>query len=269
LSLDFKELLNVIDSTYNNYQKDRKKLKHSIKESFRQTEILNEQLKNINDERDKFIYTLSHDLRAPLLCILGLLEISEINDSDLKENFSLMKTSVQKLDSFILDVLDHLQNARWGIKNERIQFKTLMEEIIGNLRFENIMNKSRVKISLDIPDGVEVYSDKTRLRVILNNLVANAIQYYNPAVKDPYVEIRVTENGSGIQLVVSDNGIGISKEYHAKVFHMFYRVSKNSTGSGLGLYIVKEAVEKLSGTISIQSEQGFGTKIIIELPNQM
>jgi len=229
----------------------------------------NEQLKKINSELDRFVYSVSHDLRAPLLSILGLIEISTTEDSELKENLALMKASVQKLDSFILEILNYSKNSRLEIKNEKIQLRTFLHEIVENLKFINLQNNNRVRVKIAVPGGIEFYTDKARLSMILNNLIANGIQYSNPEAQNPFVKISINGNEQEVELTVSDNGIGIKEEYHKKIFDMFYRISKNSVGSGLGLYIVKEAVEKLNGIISVQSEQARGTKFIISLPNKI
>ncbi|HZG01667.1 MAG TPA: HAMP domain-containing sensor histidine kinase, partial [Chitinophagales bacterium] len=110
-------------------------------------------------------------------------------------------------------------------------------------------------------------SDPGRISVLLNNLISNAIRYQNPNVDKPYVDIAVETTADAAFIVVKDNGIGIDKAQQSKVFDMFYRVSQNSVGSGLGLYIVKETVEKLQGKIDLKSEPGTGTAFTIVLPN--
>ena len=102
---------------------------------------------------------------------------------------------------------------------------------------------------------------------MLNNLISNAIRYHNPERENPFVRINANINESGAKIEVEDNGIGISQEYHEKVFEMFYRVSESSNGSGLGLYIVKEAVNKLNGDITVKSTPGVGSKFTLHIPN--
>jgi signal transduction histidine kinase len=101
----------------------------------------------------------------------------------------------------------------------------------------------------------------------MNNLISNAIRYYNPAVSRPYVEISILANSEHAEIIVRDNGIGIDEKYHDKIFDMFFRVSKKSVGSGLGLYIVKETIEKLDGEIGLTSEKDKGTEFKILIPN--
>jgi PAS domain S-box-containing protein len=228
----------------------------------------NEELKKSNMELDKFVYSVSHDLRAPLSSILGLVEFSERETTDptVLEDYRSIKKSVKKLDGFIQDILDYSRNSRLEIRKEKINFTEVLNDVTDNLKFMS-QAKGEVEIQVDIKDGADFYSDKNRICIILNNLVSNAIRYYNPQADHPFVKISVITNAYQSQIVVEDNGIGIDKKYHKKVFDMFYRLSKKSVGSGLGLYIVKETIEKLSGLLELRSEPGAGTTFHIIIPN--
>lgn len=230
--------------------------------------ISNEELKKSNNELDKFVYSVSHDLRAPLSSMLGILGLieSETTDTNILEDLQLLKTSINKLDGFIMDILDYSRNARLEINSEPIHFDKLLDDIKKHLKHMASAN-SHVDIRIHIENGIPFYSDSNRLNIIFNNLISNSLRYSNPDIPDPYVEIdvKIFEDKSIIK--VKDNGIGISKENQGKVFDMFYRVSKKSVGSGLGLYIVKEIVERLHGSIHLESEPEKGTEFIITLPN--
>src|SRR5690606_16639923 len=108
------------------------------------------------------------------------------------------------------------------------------------------------------------YSDSWRLKVILSNIISNAIRYRNG--KDPVIRVMVKVTGDKANVSVEDNGKGIVKEHLPSVFKMFYRATDDGHGSGLGLYIVKEAVEKLNGSIKISSREGAGTTVNLEIP---
>ena len=129
-------------------------------------------------------------------------------------------------------------------------------------------NNRAVELKTDIVGKTSIFSDKNRLITILNNLISNAIRYQNSKIPNPFVSITIDSSDSETEIVIQDNGIGINKDLHLKIFDMFYRVSRESVGSGLGLYIVKEAVHKLNGDIQIQSEIGLGTAFYIKIPNQ-
>jgi signal transduction histidine kinase len=229
----------------------------------------NEELKKSNKELDSFVYSVSHDLRAPLSSMLGVIGICELGDPDpfMGKNISLLKTSIKKLDGFIMDILDYSRNARLEVDKQEIHFDDLVTEITNNLKFMSADDQRKVDIRTSVRNGIAFYSDKSRLSIILNNLISNSIRYQNPEAADPFVEIHVDVSETSADILIRDNGIGIDKENQGKVFNMFYRVSTKSLGSGLGLYIVKEAVEKLNGVIQLESETGKGTKFSIRLPN--
>lgn len=227
----------------------------------------NDELKKSNRELDKFVYSVSHDLRAPLSSMLGLLEISEplIEHPVLQKNMTMVKNSIVKLDGFIHDILDYSRNSRLEVNRQQVNFNEMLEDISNNLRFMSANEK--VHIFTEINTDIPFHSDKNRVSIILNNLISNAIRYHNPNIPDPFVKVNINISEQSAQIEVIDNGIGISEENCTKVFEMFYRVSKKSVGSGLGLYIVKESVDKLGGTIDISSEPDKGTQFTISLPN--
>ncbi len=227
----------------------------------------NRELIKSNMELDKFVYSVSHDLRAPLTSMMGVIEIVEEDTADesVKEHTSMLKDGIKKLDKFILDILDYSRNSRMDIKKEKVNFSELLSDITNNLKF--MCGRDKIKINIHAENEIDFYSDKSRLYVVLNNLISNAIRYHNPVAEPPMVDIDVITSEMEAAIVVKDNGIGIRKDQQEKVFDMFYRISEKSEGSGLGLYIVKETVSKLEGNISIDSEEGVGTSFKIKIPN--
>jgi PAS domain S-box-containing protein len=238
----------------------------------KQTEIQiyeqNEELRKANSELDKFVYSVSHDLRAPLLSMQGVVEITEAETSEelTSEHMKMLRGSINKLDSFIGEILEYSRNARVEVKPEIVDFNLMLQELQSGLKHMNRSEKS-VAISFEVNTIELFYSDVSRLNIILNNLVSNSIRYCNPQAEFPFVKISVISNSDFAQIAVEDNGIGISEESKGKIFDMFYRASETSAGSGLGLYIVKEAIEKLQGKIEVESTPGSGTKFITTIPN--
>lgn len=228
----------------------------------------NAELLKTNKELDKFVYSVSHDLRAPLSSMLGIVQLTEEDCADefTKENLGMIKGSILKLDGFIQDILSYSRNARLEVKKDEILFKDLLTDITGNLRHMSTSNDN-IKIITNVNQITPFRSDKNRLNIVLSNLISNAIRYHNPAEPNPFVSVDVKIDEKEALIMVADNGIGIRKDLHQKIFDMFYRVSESSVGSGLGLYIVKETVDKLSGNIQVESEPGVGTKFIISMPN--
>lgn len=226
------------------------------------------ELRKSNSELDKFVYSVSHDLRAPLSSMLGVLEIAQDDTTEqiILEHLSMLKGNIKKLDGFVSDILDYSRNSRTEIKKEEIDFRNLINDITQNLKFMGANNRS-VEISVEVKTNVPVLSDKNRLIFILNNLISNSIRYQNYQIQNPFVDIKIDTSDTETGIIIRDNGIGIRKELHNKIFDMFYRVSEESVGSGMGLYIVKEAVNKLNGKIIVQSEIGQGSTFTIKIPN--
>ncbi|MGC1244503.1 MAG: HAMP domain-containing sensor histidine kinase [Chryseosolibacter sp.] len=226
----------------------------------------NVRLEKTNAELDRFLYSTSHDLRSPLSSIKGLINIArmETKEEKLQGYFSMMIDRVDKLDFFIKDIIDYSKNARTDIRYEPVDFQALVEEVTDNLKYIEGAESIRfeTKIALDHP----VNTDKNRLSVVLNNLMANAIKYHDPGKKNQWIGVNVTNSGGTIKVTVADNGTGIDPEHQHKIFDMFYRGTFQSKGSGLGLYIVQETLAKMKGTIRVESKPGEGSSFLITFP---
>jgi signal transduction histidine kinase len=227
----------------------------------------NKQLKKLNEELDRFVYSTSHDLRAPLLSVLGLLNIAEgsKNKDELQQYHRLMQTRVQALDKFIRDITDYSRNNRLEIVSECVNIALMTDEIWESLRHSD--DAKDIKFIVDLPRELAVMNDGKRLRIVLSNLISNAIRYHDQRKENKYIKIYHNSTGSSFSLHIEDNGQGIAPEAHTKIFDMFYRGNESSQGSGLGLYIVKETLEKLSGTIQLCSTPKLGSTFSISVPN--
>lgn len=226
----------------------------------------NEHLEKTNAELDRFLYSTSHDLRSPLSSIKGLVNIARMETSDHKlvGYLDMMNDRVEKLDSFIKDIIDYSKNARTDIRYEPVDFKALVEEVTENLKYIEGAEAIKFQSSVSIDHPVSI--DKGRLSVVLNNLMANAIKYHDPKKPNQWIGVDVSNSDGTVKVKVSDNGMGIDPEHHARIFDMFYRGTLQSKGSGLGLYIVKETVSKMQGTIAVESTPGQGSSFLITLP---
>src|SRR5690606_26696714 len=134
-------------------------------------------------------------------------------------------------------------------------------------RMQFMPGYERISKEISIDGQNQFYSDRYRLSLILNNLISNAIKYADSSKDVSFIKISIRLHPEKALLVFRDNGIGIENNYMQKVFNMFFRATSTNDGAGLGLYIVKEAVEKLGGSIELESEMGSGTQFRIELPN--
>jgi len=226
----------------------------------------NTQLAKTNEELDRFVYSASHDMRAPLSSLLGLINLCEKTSdaAELTEYLNLMKGRIHTLDGFIREITDYSRNSRLGISLDEINLTKLIDECVQHLSY---MDTQR-KICTIITDSCNqtIRTDKNRIKVILNNLLSNAYRYHNYNQNDPFVEFTTEAKEGKIFITVRDNGYGIPEEHLQKIFNMFYRASEISEGSGLGLYIVKETLDKLGGSITVESKAGVGSAFTFSIP---
>lgn len=227
----------------------------------------NRDLQKVNSELDSFVYRVSHDLRAPLTSILGLINLMKIETSHDKfsEYVDLQERSINKLDLFIKEIINLSRNSRLGITVSKIDFDELLDEIFESQHY--VETAKKVKRICVVEEDISFYTDRQRLSIILNNLISNSLKYVSPHKDDPFVKVEVFSVNNECVIKVSDNGIGISEIYLPKIFAMFFRATQDFNGSGLGLYIVKETVEKLKGKITVKSKNRLGTTFKVVLPN--
>jgi PAS domain S-box-containing protein len=237
---------------------DRKKAEEEILSK-------NAQLAKTNEELDRFVYSASHDMRAPLSSLLGLINISEKSDSvrELHTYLQMMKGRIKTMEGFIKEITDYSRNARLDLNLEKTDLKSLIQEVTQNL---SDMAAVKVRIEIDIPDKIIILTDQGRLKVILNNLISNSYKYHQLDQSDPYIIFSAKRNHNQVVIKIADNGTGIEPDYHHKIFDMFFRASVKSEGSGLGLYIVKETLQKLGGTIWVESTPGEGSIFTFSIP---
>jgi signal transduction histidine kinase len=235
------------------------------KEAEEKLQKTNQELSKRNTELDNFVYSVSHDLRAPIASVLGLINLAKKdNDVEMKNIYlDKINNSALQQDNFIKEILDQSRNSRLDVKKEEILFEPLIDETFNQLKFATSTGQSVERV-IQINQKGPFISDRWRIKVILNNIISNAIRYRNG--KDPVIRVNVDIDGHRAKLEVEDNGKGIGKEHLDKVYRMFYRATDDGAGSGLGLYIVKEAIDKLNGSIRIESEIGRGTTVKLEIP---
>lgn len=225
-----------------------------------------QELKIRNAELDNFVYKVSHDLRAPLSSVLGLAHLASMpgNRDDLSGYVKLMGEKALQLDHFISDVLSHSKNLKMEVTVDRVDLPEIIGKTFRDLSY--LTGSNEVKRTVRI-EGGEFFSDQWRLGEIFRNLISNAIKYRKLHFADAEVNVEVMVNSEACEILVSDNGIGVESSLAPRIFEMFFRASDRSDGSGLGLYIVKNAVDRLGGTINVQSEAGIGTRFHLILPN--
>lgn len=225
----------------------------------------NMNLEKANSELDRFLYSTSHDLRAPLLSIKGLVNItrSEGISSEVAKYLAMIDERADRLDFFIKDIIDYSRNSRTDLSQDVVQLQQLVSEIQHNFLF--LDGASGIDFQNEIIVE-EVVVDRNRITMILNNLISNAIKYHRNDIPNRWIKTVVARSQNTLTVMVSDNGQGIQADRKSRIFEMFYRGTEQSQGSGIGLYIVKEAVDKMNGTISVESVENQGTTFLITLP---
>lgn len=224
-------------------------------------------LAKTNAELDRFVYSTSHDLRAPLSSVLGLISIAEKTQDpeEVRQCLTMMKERIHHLEEFIHEIIDYSRNSRVEVKRIDTNLYELVNDVVENLRHAE--GSENIFVKYDIPKDLDLKTDAGRLKVVLNNLIGNSIKYSDAEKVNQFISVKTSQAQDQVSIFIEDNGLGISQEHHSKIFDMFYRASEKSQGSGLGLYIVRETVQKLGGIISFESTLGRGTKFEIVIPS--
>ncbi len=233
----------------------------------RELQQQNEDLKKANAELDHFAYSVSHDLRAPLTSAMGLLHLlkSEKERAQRDHFIEIIQQSLMRLDNFVQEIIHLTKNARTELKVDAIHLEDMIAEVVASQKYN--ADYDRVAISTEITQPKDFHTDTRRLWIVLNNLISNAIRYHFPLRGNSYVRITATVEQQQLTLTVEDNGIGIQQEHLDKIFDMFYRATDRKSGSGLGLYLVKETVERLNGNVAVTSAYEEGTTFTVRLPS--
>ena len=228
----------------------------------------NIELQSAYDELGKFAYSVTHDLRGPLLSVLGALEISKEMDTidDLKEMLGMMEIALKKLDEFVKSIHEYYTLKKGITSFEPINFKEVVDDMVGLFRIAGKMENIRFDCSVT-QQGL-FYSDVVSLKIILNNLLSNAFKYQRKDEENKFVEIKVDVADNQAHIEVNDNGIGIHESHIENIFKIFYRATSEQTGSGFGLYNVKDALNKVSGEIKVESSLNSGTRFRVVIPGK-
>ena len=246
------ELHNSIKNAYDVY-KSRIDLRNKITE-----------LEKTNDELNRFIYSISHELRAPLVSVIGIVNLVKMENlyHSSGEYWSLVETCSNKLDYYIQKTLQYYKNNKTQSEESLIEFKPLATELIDLYAYANRDTQFTVNVNQTVPFKGDLF----RIEVIMGNLISNAIKYQKSNEVNKKVKIDIDVSNEFANITITDNGVGILNEHLEKIFTQFFK-SKNHHGSGLGLFIVKEALNKIDGRIAVNSSIDHGTTFKITLPN--
>jgi PAS domain S-box-containing protein len=225
-----------------------------------------ERLTAINKDLETFIYKASHDLRGPLASIIGLVNVSftEITDKNSLKYLEMISQSTARLDKILIGLVQSMNIRDAKVISEPIHFHSLISETLQ--RLGHCEGYSDISVSYEVNLQSSFVSSRFILESVFQNIIENAIRYRNRRAVPSFLKIGVTESASGIQVVFEDNGIGIEADLHDRIFEMYFRGTAESSGSGLGLYLVKASIHKLGGSIRIESELRIGSRFILFLP---
>jgi PAS domain S-box-containing protein len=221
-----------------------------------------------NQHLDQVIYKTTHDLKAPLMSALGLVKIAEDAPLEAKDQYiGLIKKTLVKLDAYIDEMNNFFRNEKLALQRDKIDLGALLKEEQENLK--NLDHGDKIDVLFEVDNSVEWYSDAIRVKTIVTNIFSNAIKYQDLQKQNPFIKIAAHVTEEFCDLSIEDNGIGIEPEFQDKIFDLFFRATDQSKGTGLGLFIVKDTIERLKGMIKVKSRQGKGTTFFIRIPNQL
>ncbi|MCB0484052.1 MAG: HAMP domain-containing histidine kinase, partial [Flavobacteriales bacterium] len=224
----------------------------------------NADLSKAYNELDQMVYSTAHDITGPLANILGLVDLVRRDPGATEEYLLLVEKAVRKLQLIAKEVINFHRNKRTPVEQQSINFKKLIENAIQDYAF--FEGAEEIDFDIQIHANSSFESDKERIKIIFNNLISNAIKYRDRHKDVQKVEILVSTDALGAHITVSDNGLGIAEEVIPRIFDIYYRASAQSTGSGIGLYIVREVITLLSGKIEVSSIDGTGTTFRLFIP---
>ncbi|SDM30611.1 PAS domain S-box-containing protein [Catalinimonas alkaloidigena] len=216
-----------------------------------------------NQELETFVYRTSHNLKGPVASLKGLLQLAalELTDEPAQRYLGLLNNLTQHLEAALNELIDLTRLKRGQVRMEPINLREIIHHIVAKLKFQPIWTQVDLKIELE---SEMIYSDYDMMNSVMQNLIENAVKY---RAADRPLQLRITSSRTPhLTLCVKDNGEGMSDEVLHKVFEMFYRASGKTQGTGLGLYIVQNTVEKLGGSISVESQLNVGTTFTLTLP---
>ena len=226
----------------------------------------NQELFRINNELNRFVYSVSHDLRAPLLSMLGLVDLCKNEEDQLQveEYYHLMEQSIHKMDDYIKSMLQYYRNLKTEVIIEKVELSEMVREIC-----EPLENYSKyVSFDIQVSSDVALFTDRIRLKIALNNLISNAVKYGSKEIaKDYTVTIKANMQPSQTKISVMDEGKGIGPEQLKRIFDIFYSANKEVESTGLGLYLVRQSIQKIKGSVDVRSKLDVGTEFELTIPD--
>ena len=252
---------------------ERKRAQEALKRNEKKLQALVKELAAKNAELETFVFSVSHDLKTPIVTIEGFMgalreDFGDLIPEDCERYLNYIGDATQKMELLINDLLELSRIGRLRVKKTEFSLADLMEEVIAGLQPQIEARGIQVTVMQDLP---LVYGEKKRLVQVMENLLSNAIKYIGNENPSPRIEVGAREQDDQKVVFVRDNGIGIERTYFDKIFQVFQRLpaaKKIGQGTGVGLAIVKRVIEYHGGSVWLESEPGKGTTFFFTLRNK-
>ena len=238
----------------------------AVKEGEKKLVQQNAELLRLNEVLDKFLYSTYHDIRSPLSSMLGLINLArmEVDQSVKDQLLDRHEQNIKQLDRIVSKISDYAKNTQLELELSQVNLIKLLLHHIERCKY--ILGKEPFEVEL--PESFNLQTDKVRLDMIVRNLVLNSF-HFRDSNRQLHIKVTAASGATGYTIRLLDNGIGMSPAIAQKVFDMFYRGSEQSKGSGLGLYVIAETVQKLNGKIRLYSVKGKGSCFSLWLPRNL
>jgi len=225
------------------------------------------ELQKSNQELDTFLYQSSHALRRPIVNVMGLMQLArmEKQKAGLHQLFEKIEHTATNMDLMLKKLVMASEINFINTNQHLVSFKGVIDKI--NNELNSILKDNGVAIQWSIDPQVQLKAHSRLIEIILQNLVENAIIYRSdPKTRKPEIKVKIESLNPPVRISVYDNGLGIAKDSLSNIFNMFSVASDKTYGYGLGLYLVKKAVDKLRGTIKVDSQENKFTSFEIIIP---
>lgn len=225
------------------------------------------QLESTLNELDTFLYRSSHDIRRPLSTLLGLENVARLQtqDKEILQIFEMVGETVRHMDSMLLKLQMAYELAQQSIEFESVPIAEIVSDQAEKFR-KRIVN-GRIDLTIHTAKSIPLFSNAKLITIIIKNLLENAVSFRKPENhQELIITIQVLYKENYLQLIVSDNGIGIEDPYLSKIFDQYFKGTQSSKGNGLGLYLVQKALDKLNGSIQVSSKFENGSTFTVSIP---
>jgi len=238
-------------------------LEKKVEQRTRKIKATLEKLTKTNKELDTFVYRASHDLKGPISRIHGLTSLGKLESTDdtTKKYYNLIEHAALDMQGLLSKLSNAYEIMNKEVYIEKIDIPSLLNEIRSSVKFLD----RGTKYSFDIQEKLTLETDKYLLKIIIENLIENAL-IFRKTNSEHHIKIACQEKGNDFIFKIEDNGIGVAEEHINSIYEMFFRGSDQSKGSGLGLHIVKMSLEKLNGTIQVNSSISKYTQFVVTIP---